>query len=521
MATEAPIIVQGTADLAQMLREQERLRESTRQLADAYGVAEADVKRAQAALTRQERIVQRAAREQVKAAREVSRVAEERIRSLRQVAANSFGGIVEDIGDVVELLGAIGPASAKATAALGLIGGTALGIVAVGAAVGGAAYAVTSLAFAADDALKRLDEIPEAMRPLVSLTDEQRTAAMQLDNQWKLVGAQIDRMTAQIGGTFAPGVLLAMMTLEDLGSAANKVFSTFLEGNRQLSLAHRGLMVDIGLLSVEDVARQEHQRAIAQGRLATRLAVLGQQFGATPTNAPKGAAPGPHAAPRAAGRPLIAGLDMDSEHAEIERERQAMRAEGARREIELQQELAAEQERAHQDLLRRREEEAAAALAAKRATEDYVVAGVQGAADLAEAAGASAEIVRGAQFIATLAYQATAFARTVTDLGPIAGIPVGIGIVSSIAGFLAEARAASQSHMGSAGGRQLSSSSSAAPDEETVRVRRNQAILGPADMDRMGRQQAPVIVAIDQQMYSAAASRDTRIRSLYGRRGRS
>ena len=119
-----------------------------------------------------------------RAAEESRRQFERQMSGIRQVSANTFGGVVNDIGDVVELLGTLPPPALIAAGSIAAIAAGAVGVAALSAAM----FTLVDGAHEAREALAGLEQ--QGVLTL-NVTDEQTAAMGEYEAATDLAAAQL------------------------------------------------------------------------------------------------------------------------------------------------------------------------------------------------------------------------------------------------------------------------------------------------------------------------------------------
>lgn len=524
------ILVTSESDLRDIIEDKARLRKETEALAQKLGVEARELKDVERELNRTARAEEKVRREAERLRREGIEANTRALERSRVAAATWAGSWVNDIGDVAEAAIALGPVLGTVAAA----GALAVGGVAIGA---GVVYAWWELAFAAEGALNKLDEIPEALRPVVHLTEEEQEASRRLTVQLESLDVQFSALTAEIGGRFAPAVGDAL-AVTDTGI---RLFREWWPEIRQVSDGFVQMHVTLASLvspelkRVVDLSetglRQIRETSTASSKRAQVEATLAKALGHVADAQAKiegGNADADRAARRAAAKKAeadaareLAALERDLARQEAEEETSVMLS--LDRELDAFQRAQADKvkaaEKAAKDMERvRKEEEKAAERAAAAEMErlhlhqDAALAGVTAARKLVGALTENADAVLYAKTAEALAYQAVAVARALAEGGIIAGVPAALGFVGIIGGAIAEARAAPR-HMGGA----------MAPDEGIFRVRDGEAFQAVPEDDpvRTRRErERPILLALDERLFRVASERSSRADHLYTDRRR-
>lgn len=444
-------------------------------LSSIPGMTRKEVRRAVKAAEREWKQMPRAAR---KAARDAERAVSQRMQLLRTNVANVMGDVTNDIGDAVEMFGAIGPAGAAAGASL-------LAVAAAAAAIGGSVYGLYRLVDGAAEAREELRKLEEQGVLVVDVTQKQERAFAEYEKAAKAIPVALSAMRVELAGPFATavsnvatGLLAATLALRDFGG---EVVDTLGSIGREAEQAQgwqrfRNAILSIGQSEVVRYGRQQvrglgddaaesgkkvqgYARYLQEAR-AMMDALAGTGAGgdsiAAPAVVPGRRARVPSSARRAAAAAPSIGafgpeLTMDEDPSSIVETRT-----GVARMMEQirQQELAAEQaaaaERAR--IAEMEQQQIRETMDMRRQAANELIGSLS---STAQAFGANADAVAGAALIQTVAMQAVAVAKAFA-IDPITGaLRAGVAIATiapQIAQLARVSGGSAPSSVGGAGG---------------------------------------------------------------------
>lgn len=437
-----------------------RLDQVERELNKIPGWTRRDARKAVRALDREWRQAPKAV---ARAARQAEREWDQRMQGIRQVTANTFGDVVNDIGDAVEAFGSIGGP---------------IGIATIAVAGMAAAFAAVSVAIVAT--VRDADKLIDSQRELVSIgafspVDPSAEQSIRVVNgAMDALGEIVNRVIIDIAANMAPSLEDIAVKTVSIALATEDLFREFLQG-KNLLREFAVFMVDFWIQSFTGpiAAVLEGLDLIGQGFVAlgatsvgNALSFLNVQFeGFTRgmsefvvdqlgsglkyqfDDMAKGTENYTARAQKligalAAKRRELAGVASAAQDAGgsiwmiAEATNVAMNA--ARDQVRAMAEAAAATRAAAEAEAKRQQE--AIALAQQRAQAERELAGiiVSSSTQALQAFARTAEEQRAAAIVQTLAMQALAFARAAAEGGPFVGLTIGGIIVSTIGQLLSQ-----------------------------------------------------------------------------------
>jgi hypothetical protein len=403
-----------------------------------------------------------------RAAEESRRQFERQMSGIRQVSANTFGDVVNDIGDVVEVLGTLPPPALIAAGSIAAIAAGAVGVAALSTAM----FTLVDGAHEAREALAGLEQ--QGVLTL-DVTDEQTAAMGEYEAATDLAAAQLSALRVEIAAQVIPAwrdaavdVVAAGLALRDTADAMSGVKAAIDDavvgatGIRRVANA-------VATLGASEVYRGVHDgmegladsvalAADEQGGYLERAALMVRSLEEQRRAADETAA----AVGRVSGGPSRRAGGMGDEAREMERvaaARQAVadamrrqefadevaagveRARMAEQGAAMQAALDAEEQAAHEDRMRRAQEVVEAERQIRLARIESTQAIVSGAAD---AIAAIDETSRAAK-LAGLAEALVNFGASITAAfaqgGPIAGPALAASVIGQLAPVISSMRA--------------------------------------------------------------------------------